>query len=181
MPVRHKTAWMPYATPPPPRTTKAKAHCGSSLSRAVTPLLPVAAAVVAVPPLSKSAGRLNPLHTKKPSAAGRGLFTAAAFRPAACPASGSSLRAPTYQDRFIRKQAEHRRPAATSDSLSGFSRLVAKRCAFCPSARDTIRVCSSQFAGCFGFCTPRRLSPDVHALPAALHEPRAPPGACRQS
>src|SRR5215471_11977685 len=55
MPVRRKTAWMHCATPPPPRTTKAMARFGSSLSQ---PALPAAAAAaLPLETLSKSASR----------------------------------------------------------------------------------------------------------------------------
>src|SRR4030095_13015017 len=64
---QHKTASMHCAAQPAPRTTKAKTHFGSRLSRPAAPQV-VAVVAVAAGALSKSESKLKLTVKQKPSA-----------------------------------------------------------------------------------------------------------------
>ena len=82
---------MHCAAQPAPRTTKAKTHFGSRLSRPAAPQV-VAVVAVAAGALSKSASKLNPAVKAKALGAGRGLSIHDRFRE-----TGTSFGDKVYQ------------------------------------------------------------------------------------
>src|SRR5205814_8980103 len=63
--VRSRVAWMHFARPVPPRTTKATVRFGYSLSPPVTSLAAALTAALVAEPASRPAGRQQPCCTSK--------------------------------------------------------------------------------------------------------------------